>query len=84
MLAEDRRCSRHCFAGAKLCGVSASSVQRTWRSQGLQPNRVRQFKPSNDPQFAAKLRDVVGLFVHPPGLKTPKPPLGIVQGSVDP
>jgi hypothetical protein len=27
----------------------------------LQPNRVRQFKLSRDPEFVAKLRDIVGL-----------------------
>src|ERR1700704_213576 len=32
----------------------------------LQPHRVRQFKLSNDPQFAAKLHDIVGLYVDPP------------------
>jgi hypothetical protein len=33
---------------------------------GLQPHRCRQFKLSNDPDFVAKLRDVVGLYVDPP------------------
>ena len=47
-------------------GISASSVQRIWRAHGLQPHRVRQFKLSNDPDFVAKLRDVVGLYVDPP------------------
>jgi hypothetical protein len=41
-------------------------VQRIWRSHGLQPHRVRQFKLSNDPLFVARLRDVVGLYVDPP------------------
>jgi len=51
---------------AKATGISVSSVQRIWRSHGLQPHRVRQFKLSNDPEFATKLRDVVGLYVDPP------------------
>jgi len=51
---------------AKEAGISVSSVQRIWRTHGLQPHRVRQFKLSNDPQFVAKLRDVVGLYVDPP------------------
>ena len=51
---------------AKAVGVSVSSVQRIWRAHGLQPHRMRQFKLSNDPQFAAKLRDIVGLYVDPP------------------
>jgi transposase len=51
---------------AKAVGVSVSSVQRIWRAHGLQPHRVRQFKLSKDPEFTAKLRDVVGLYVDPP------------------
>src|SRR3954466_15362605 len=53
-------------AMAKVAGISISSVQRIWRAHGLQPHRMRQFKLSNDPHFAAKLRDVVGLYVDPP------------------
>jgi transposase len=51
---------------AKLARVSVSSVQRIWRAHGLQPHRMRQFKLSTDPQFAAKVRDIVGLYVDPP------------------
>ena len=43
-----------------------ASVQRIWAAHGLQPHRVRTFKLSNDPAFAAKVRDVVGLYVDPP------------------
>ena len=53
-------------AMAKVIGVSVSSVQRVWRQHGLQPHRMRQFKLSNDKQFAEKLRDVVGLYIDPP------------------
>ncbi len=53
-------------AMAKLQSISVSSVQRIWRRHGLQPHRTRTFKLSNDPEFAAKLRDVVGLYVSPP------------------
>lgn len=53
-------------AMAKLVGISVSSIHRIWRSHGLQPHRLRQFKLSNDPQFAAKVRDIVGLYVDPP------------------
>ncbi len=53
-------------AMARASGVSVSSVQRIWRSHGLQPHRMRRFKLSNDPRFAEKLRDVVGLYVDPP------------------
>ena len=53
-------------AMAKAASISLSAVQRIWRAHGLQPHRVRQFKLSNDPHFAAKLRDIVGLYLDPP------------------
>jgi transposase len=46
-----------------VTGISVSSV---WRTHGLQPHRVRQFKLSRDPEFVPKLRDIVGLYVDPP------------------
>ena len=51
---------------ARDIGISPASVQRIWAAHGLQPHRVRTFKLSTDPAFAAKLRDVVGLYVDPP------------------
>jgi transposase len=51
---------------AKSVGISVSSVQRIWRTHGLQPHRMRQFKLSRDPDFVPKLRDIVGLYVDPP------------------
>ena len=51
---------------AKTCAISVSSVHRIWRGHGLRPHQIRQFKLSNDPQFAAKVRDIVGLYVNPP------------------
>jgi transposase len=49
-----------------VIGISESAVRRIWRAHGLRPHRWRQFKLSNDPNFADKLRDVVGLYVDPP------------------
>jgi transposase len=51
---------------AKAVGVSLRSVQRIWKAHRLAPHRVRTFKLSKDPAFVPKLRDVVGLYVHPP------------------
>jgi transposase len=51
---------------ARASGISASAVRRIWMAHGLKPHRCRQFKLSNDPQFVAKLRDVVGLYVDRP------------------
>ena len=42
------------------------TVQRIWQAHKLQPHRLRTFKRSTDPDFAAKLGDVVGLYVAPP------------------
>ena len=51
---------------AKAIGISLGSVQRIWRAHKLQPHRLRTFKRSRDPGFAAKLADIVGLYVDPP------------------
>ncbi len=51
---------------ARAAGVSHRSVQRIWAAHGLKPHRVRTFKLSNDPQFAAKVQDIVGLYLDPP------------------
>jgi transposase len=53
-------------AMAKAIGISLGSVQRIWRAHKLQPHRLRSFKHSRDPGFAAKLVDIVGLYVDPP------------------
>jgi hypothetical protein len=53
-------------AMAAATGVSLRSVLRIWAAHRLQPHRVRRFKLSQDPAFAAKLRDVVGLYLDPP------------------
>ena len=47
-------------------GVSAASVSRHWRANGLKPHIVRGFKVSRDPKFVEKLEDIVGLYMSPP------------------
>src|SRR5712664_2652945 len=51
---------------ASAAGVSYSSVQRIWRAHGLKPHLVETFKVSRDKNFAAKVEDVVGLYLDPP------------------
>src|ERR1700740_276704 len=51
---------------ARASGLSVSSVQRICRAFGLQPHRMETFKLSTDPDFVAKVRDIVGLYVSPP------------------
>ena len=51
---------------AKAQGLSHAVVHRIWRAHGLQPHRIETFKRSRDPHFVKKLRDVVGVYLHPP------------------
>jgi hypothetical protein len=51
---------------ASLVGLALSTVQKIWKTHGLAPHRWRSFKLSNDPAFAEKHYDVVGLYVAPP------------------
>jgi Homeodomain-like domain len=54
------------LAMVQAVGISLSSVRRIWKGHRLQPHRVRAFKLSNDPKFAEKLKEVVGLYLDPP------------------
>jgi transposase len=51
---------------AKVSGLSRSTVNRIWRAFALPPHRVETFKLSKDPLFIEKVRDIVGLYLHPP------------------
>jgi len=53
-------------AMAKTTGLSLRTIQRIWDAHDLQPHRIRTFKRSNDPHFAAKVEDIVGLYMAPP------------------
>ena len=46
--------------------VSKDTVQRVWHDNGLKPHRTKSYKNSNDPKFAEKLVDIVGLYLDPP------------------
>jgi len=51
---------------AKRSGLSQSAVSRMWRAFALQPHRAETFQLSKDPLFIEKVRDIVGLYLHPP------------------
>lgn len=51
---------------AREQGLSPATVQRIWSKHHLQPHRVESFKFSTDPEFVAKVRDIVGLYLNPP------------------
>jgi transposase len=55
-----------CRTLAQQVGISRMAVHRIWREHRLKPHRVKGFKVSHDPQFEAKLRDVIGLYLDPP------------------
>ena len=51
---------------AEAVGISLRSVQRIWAAHKLQPHRLRTFKGSRDPEFAAELGAIVGPYMAPP------------------
>ena len=51
---------------AQASGISKSTVHRLFQTFALQPHRSRSFKLSPDPFFIEKVRDIVGLYLHPP------------------
>lgn len=51
---------------AKYADVSQWQVRQIWEAADLKPHRIKSFKISNDPRFAEKVIDVVGLYMNPP------------------
>lgn len=54
---------------ARTDGVRVSHhwIAVLWRANSLKPHRQGTFKVSKDPAFAAKVADIVGLYLQPPG-----------------
>lgn len=46
--------------------LGATTVRSIWQQHGLKPHLSRTFKVSNDPRFAERLEDVVGLYLNTP------------------
>jgi len=51
---------------AKALEVGSTTVLNVWHKHGLKPHRRETFKLSRDPEFVAKVRDIVGLYLNPP------------------
>ena len=51
---------------ARAMGISHDSVARIWHTFGLKPHIQDTFKLSTDPFLVEKVRDIVGLYLHPP------------------
>jgi transposase len=47
-------------------GIGKDTVAKIWRKHDLKPWKIDTFKVSDDPDFEAKLVDVVGLYLDPP------------------
>src|SRR3954465_15619441 len=46
--------------------ISHATIARIWHRFGVQPWRAPTFTFATDPELDAKIRDVVGLYLHPP------------------
>jgi transposase len=51
---------------AKAARITTWQVRQIWEAADLKPHRIKTFKISNDPHFADKVVDVVGLYMNPP------------------
>ena len=51
---------------AREVGLTNGCVSDILRANGLKPHLVRTYKVSRDPNFVAKVKDVVGLYLNPP------------------
>lgn len=51
---------------AKAAGITTWQVREIWETADLKPHRLKTFKISNDPEFAEKVIDVIGLYMNPP------------------
>lgn len=51
---------------AKEFKLTSGCISDLLRSNGLKPHLVRTYKVSRDPEFVAKVNDVVGLYLNPP------------------
>jgi transposase len=51
---------------AREVGLTQTAVHDIWQAFGLKPHLQEKWKLSADPQFVAKVRDIVGLYLNPP------------------
>lgn len=51
---------------ANVVDLTSATVAKVLPTNGLKPHLTRTYKVSRDPNFASKVRDVVGLYLNPP------------------
>ena len=61
---------------AKAASITTWQVRQIWQAADLKPHRLKTFKISNDPQFAEKVIDIVGLSQNP-AARPPEPRFGL-------
>jgi transposase len=54
-------------ASGKVVGISSRSVQRILQVAAIKPHRCAYWKQPIGPDFQAKMRPVIDLYLHPPG-----------------
>lgn len=54
------------IGSGQVLSISARSVQRILQGASLKPHRVAYWKRKSDPNFEAKMRPIVELYVNPP------------------
>lgn len=52
---------------ARKFKLTSATVSKILPANGLKPHLVRTYKVSRDPEFAEKVKDIVGLYLCPPG-----------------
>jgi hypothetical protein len=57
---------RRRYAAKARAGIAPSSVHKIRVAHGLKPHLTKTFKLSRDPNFVAKVEDIVGLYINPP------------------
>jgi transposase len=55
-----------CRKMAQHLKISKDTVQRIWHEAGLKPHRLERYMASDDPDFARKAADIIGLYLNPP------------------
>jgi len=51
---------------AKHLGVSKNIVERVLKDEAIKPHRIKYYHHSTDPEFEAKMLNIIGLYLDPP------------------
>jgi hypothetical protein len=49
---------------ARRWGVSQVTVMRSWHKVGVQPHRLKRYLTGPDPDFEARAKEILGLYLH--------------------